>query len=458
MKKGKGKKKMRKNRIAAIAVAAGAAAVIIGTAAKTYANTKTFMKGSSIGSVNVEKMTAAQAGRKLSEAFAKKSVILKTPSGSETIRLSEIADYDGSAAAAKAMSRQNSSLANILPVSGGRKYSDDGFRISTSALRKKITAMKFMKSTDAPKNAYVKYADGKVTVVPEHNGTQYIADRTVAFVRQAIKNGQTEIGLNSRSIMKNPSVTSESEQISIQKMALDRINGHAITLDDGKTKVVLDSPRYMKYVRCDRNGKITVDDRWLSGYAASLASNFGTVGKPVTFTGADGKKITAAGGTYGKTVNVTAEKKQLLEDILSGSNVTRKPNMKTMGNDTLGRTYILVNIAEQKVIGYKDGKKVVESSVVTGKNDDPERRTHRGAYYIFYRKSPAVLKGPGYASPVHYFMAFSGGQGFHDADGWRSAYGGSIYLHSGSHGCVNMPLSAVRRLWVFGIGTPVIVI
>ncbi|MGI6170100.1 MAG: L,D-transpeptidase [Butyricicoccus sp.] len=49
------------------------------------------------------------------------------------------------------------------------------------------------------------------------------------------------------------------------------------------------------------------------------------------------------------------------------------------------------------------------------------------------------------------------GVGLHDAT-WRSTFGGSYYLGSGSHGCVNMPLSTAKFIFNnFADGTPVIV-
>lgn len=55
-------------------------------------------------------------------------------------------------------------------------------------------------------------------------------------------------------------------------------------------------------------------------------------------------------------------------------------------------------------------------------------------------------------------MQFNGGEGLHDAAGWRSAYGGSIYYYSGSHGCVNLPLDLAKTLYnTMEVGDPVIV-
>lgn len=55
-------------------------------------------------------------------------------------------------------------------------------------------------------------------------------------------------------------------------------------------------------------------------------------------------------------------------------------------------------------------------------------------------------------------MPFNGNEGIHDADGWRTAYGGAIYLTSGSHGCVNTPTAMAKLIYeTVDIGTAVVV-
>ena len=60
----------------------------------------------------------------------------------------------------------------------------------------------------------------------------------------------------------------------------------------------------------------------------------------------------------------------------------------------------------------------------------------------------AKLQPTGSKEPVDvkYWMPFNGGQGLHDA-WWRSEFGGSIYKNNGSHGCVNMPPKAAKKLF-----------
>ena len=154
------------------------------------------------------------------------------------------------------------------------------------------------------------------------------------------------------------------------------------------------------------------------------------------------------------------------------------------GENDIGDTYIEVNLSEQRVIGYKNGKKIAEGDCVSGK-EAAGNGTCIGLYKIQDKLSPTVLRGQKkpvtktetkknkkgkkvtkttttyeyeYESPVTYWIQFNGGIGLHDAAGWRSQYGGSIYYYSGSHGCVNLPLDLAKTLYEnFELGDPVVV-
>lgn len=123
--------------------------------------------------------------------------------------------------------------------------------------------------------------------------------------------------------------------------------------------------------------------------------------------------------------------------------------------------FIDVDISEQKLRYYNpDGKIILKSDVVTGTDSIERRRTNVGCFKIEYKTVNATLKGPGYASDVNYWMPFNinEGEGLHDADGWRSAYGGNIYKTNGSHGCVNLPLSTAKKIYEKSeVGTKVLV-
>lgn len=142
---------------------------------------------------------------------------------------------------------------------------------------------------------------------------------------------------------------------------------------------------------------------------------------------------------------------------VTGTTITKSVYVSDkMYGQTVYSTYIEVNIARQHMWFYKNNKLVVDTPVVTG-NDDGECNTPYGYFSIYSRARNTVLYGPGYASPVDYWMAFCGGCGIHDAS-WRSSFGGTIYKGNGSHGCINTPYNAVRTIYNNSdYGTPVIV-
>ena len=116
--------------------------------------------------------------------------------------------------------------------------------------------------------------------------------------------------------------------------------------------------------------------------------------------------------------------------------------------------YIVVTISTQTLEYYHNGKLYLKTPVTTGKHD----KTPVGNFKVLKKVRNATLKGANYSSFVKYWMAFkAGGYGIHDAS-WRHNFGNMNYYNNGSHGCINVPLSAVKKLYdVVEVGTPVYV-
>lgn len=130
--------------------------------------------------------------------------------------------------------------------------------------------------------------------------------------------------------------------------------------------------------------------------------------------------------------------------------------------------FVVVDISDQIVNLYNDGKITLSSPVVTGRAK--KSPTTKGIFSIFEKSHDRYLVGPGYKSYVNVMMKFHNGEGLHDAEyhtddngkkhGWRdiSEFGGDTYLTNGSHGCVNMPNQAAKDLYnEVEIGTKVLV-
>ncbi len=137
--------------------------------------------------------------------------------------------------------------------------------------------------------------------------------------------------------------------------------------------------------------------------------------------------------------------------------VTKKATSAAYGKK-IGKTYIEISLKQQHMWYYIDGKCYVSTPVVTG--NVGAYATPTGAYKVWQRMSPATLSGPTWCTTVKYWLAFTySGCGIHDAS-WRSAseFGGTTYMGNGSHGCVNTPNSAVKKIYQKAkIGTHVIV-
>lgn len=117
-------------------------------------------------------------------------------------------------------------------------------------------------------------------------------------------------------------------------------------------------------------------------------------------------------------------------------------------NKDVGNTYVEISLKQQHMWYYKNGKLITETDVVTG-NDDGYHNTPKGIYKIFQRVKHTTLVGADYVSYVDYWLGFtSSGIGIHDSS-WRSSkeYGGTTYKGNGSHGCVNTPYKAVKKIY-----------
>ena len=182
-----------------------------------------------------------------------------------------------------------------------------------------------------------------------------------------------------------------------------------------------------------------------------------TVGKSRQFkpTGKD-TNIIVSGGNYGYLIDKDREIEQLTKDLSSGKTVKRKPIYQKeeyfKGTKNLGKSYVEIDLTRQKVWAYVDGNLKVETSCVTG-CISKGHETPTGIFTLTYKQKDRILRGAKlpngnyeYQSHVNYWMPFNGGIGLHDAT-WRSSFGGNIYMNSGSHGCINLPLEAARGIY-----------
>ena len=119
-----------------------------------------------------------------------------------------------------------------------------------------------------------------------------------------------------------------------------------------------------------------------------------------------------------------------------------------------GPTYIDVSIDNQTLTYFINGVPALVTPCVTG---GPGHGTPRGMFAINSCIPGKYLNGPTWHVWVNRWMRFAGNCGIHDAS-WHRNFGGDIYMHNGSHGCVNIPPDQATQLYnMVGIGTVVVV-
>lgn len=431
---------------------------------QAYCYRDKFFQGTTINHIKCDELTVEQAEELLRERVEDYSLQLEFREGVvEEIKGSDI-DYryvsDGSVK--KLMDSQNP----LLWIGGlfGEKEYEAGENISFDEEKLK-DRIKKLESLDEdaqqePEDAYVTFKKKSFIIEEEVYGTKLREDVLTDAVFQAVQNSENSLSAEEAEAYVMPELTKESEQLKKEQEQLNKLVKVSVTykLPDGKK--TLNGNKLRKWLDVDEDGNYSMDEEKfrekVTAYVKKLAEEVDTVGKERPFHTTSGLDVTVKGGSYGWKINQEKEVEALMENIKNQEVVARKPKYSSKElyeeNNGLGNTYIEVNLTEQHLYYYKDGKVEVDSPLVSG-TMTRDRFTPPGVYFLTYKTTDRVLRGapgpdgnPSYEAHVNFWMPFNGGIGLHDAS-WRGSYGGTIYRYRGSHGCINLPYKAAKAIY-----------
>ena len=328
-------------------------------------------------------------------------------------------------------------------------------------LSDRIDSLACMNNTDEtkPKSAYITGKDGNFQVVPEEEGNILKKEQAKQHIMEAVAQMQTEVSLEED--YKEPKYTAESKEITDEMAQIEKMLSTKLTITDGTNTEIIDREVVKDFLVLEDDFQVGLDSEKIRVYVNQhFDPTFDTVGQERTFTNALRQEISVSGGSYGMLVDTLGEVDQLTTEITEGSQLEREPVYKVKetatGNGGIGNTFIEVSLSAQTLWLVKDGEIALTSPVVTG-NVSKGRQTPTGIYYVVFKATDYTMKT--YNSFVHYWMPYdlNEGIGFHDAM-WRSRFGSNIYVSSGSHGCVNMPLANAKLLFEnISSGIPVVI-
>lgn len=289
-------------------------------------------------------------------------------------------------------------------------------------------------------------------LVPHADGQKSNPNELVSQAKDAICKLLPQYTLSGVSEILHPVRSSDDPQVQEALALANKMIGVRLTYEfspDGKTtshEITAESIR--SFVSVGEDGLTpVVDQDALDAYVNELGEKHGIAGTTGSFktTGGGTVDLTVSyNGHYVDTESLAADIVQCMQEGTSG---TRQAPYQASGvrDMAYGGTYVEVNLSAQHLWFYKNGKCIVSTDLVSGKVAE-NMCTPTGVFSLQYKKAGAYLEGDDYRTYVNYWMPFYYGYGLHDAT-WRGSFGGDIYLYSGSHGCVNLPLSAAANIY-----------
>ena len=293
-----------------------------------------------------------------------------------------------------------------------------------------------------------------------------VPEKMTEDILQKLQEGQTRIRLSEDCYGGYEPTEAMKKTLALWEKVQDLIDCRIIYAM-GEDRVPVDGTVVSSWILADENGNIQTDpdgkvllkEDCYKDFIDTLAEEYDTYNVPRTFQSTRGDLVEIQKGTYGNQLDRKTETAYLEEAFLGKKAEVHTPaylhTALYQGKDDIGPTYIEVDMTEQKMYYYKDGILELETPVVTG-NVSAGHSTPSRVCSVYLKQTKRILRGPGYASPVDFWMPVYGSVGIHDAT-WRNEFGGTIYKTNGSHGCVNTPYDAMKKLFEeTEVGTPVI--
>lgn len=281
-----------------------------------------------------------------------------------------------------------------------------------------------------------------------------------------VVNGVVELNLNT--LYEQAKLNESSPELLTFKDAITQAVERQVSVVISGKVLVVDKSTLMSWLIVDKE-KLTYsfDFNAIQQYFSQLDSEYASVYKTRQFASTKSGSVSVQPGILGWAVDIESSVNGFISVLSNTGDVQFTVITKGQGDQRLtpeqeiGNTYVEVDLLNQHLWYYQEGKLVLETDIVSGRIGTD---TIAGAYYVWSKESPSVLKGynlhtgSNYEQPVNYWMPFDwSGQGIHDAS-WQSSFGGENYLNRGSLGCINIPPSTMPFLYdAINQGTPVII-
>lgn len=307
----------------------------------------------------------------------------------------------------------------------------------------------------------VKLADGSYGITPEVEGNAVNVSKLADAVMSAVSSGGSSVDLVASDCYYRPGLARTDSGLLALVGMMSAPQNMKISLDAGGGLVEDMDQGLIRPCFTVENNHAAMDPAGIEAAVAALAEKYDTYGTSRQFLTSSGKTVTVSPMSEeigpcdfgGWKMDRDAMAEILSEKLAAGEDCTLEIPWEYKGvsrgelND-FGDTYLEISIPEQHMWLYDRGKCIVDTDVVTGMGTDPDRATPPGIYKTTDFYTEWTMRGEDYTAFCHYFVRLTlTGVGVHDSG--RSAWGGTIYMNNGSHGCINTPYAKVKPIFEF---------
>lgn len=447
-------------------------------AAVSYQYKDTFMPGLVINGIYASDLSVSEMSSKLSEAEKIPVLVVTEKSGKEhSFHLEEIhykADYTSELQKLKDKQSVITFIDWFINEDNSTKdvWVDADYSYDEQALGEYFEQSDYLKDNSDPKGkkVEVRYSTMKGYYLYDETVALLSHDKAVSAITSAIDNKVFSVDLYKEDCYVQVEHTSQMQDALDLWEQLSPYMNTVVCYQFDDKKVAIDAVKISQLLAkeedgtlaYDEDGKIFIDEAALKAYVHQFVEDYSTVKKPRDFRTTRGDIVSVTSTTYGIKIDEKEEYEYLRSALKNGRQQTRIPQLTQTnytgicGLNDIGDTYIEVDMTNQHMYYYQNGRLKLSTDVVTGCTG-LGRGTPQMVCFVYGKQKNRVLRGEGYASFVNFWIPVNKGIGIHDAS-WRSQYGGEIYKRSGSHGCINTPYDQVSKLYdMVEIGTPVVI-
>ncbi len=422
-----------------------------------------FYGSGSIFGMTIRNQSVSDMKEQVRQKVNSYSLTVTTRDGVEVISAEEAGlSYDDKGEIDALLEEQNPALWIFMFLTSEEDH-DVAIVMDEDVLSETITGLACMQedAMTSPTDAYVAYEGESFLIFEETYGNELHYETVYPIIKELVLTGESEASLDDLDCYVAPEVYQDTAELVALTEELNDLISIEITYDFSDRTWVVTGDMIAEWIVLGEDFSYELDEDAIADYVYEMAYYTDTFGLSRTFTTTYGATVSLKGGDYGWLMSQTRTKTQLIELIYAGETVTVEPEYRYTAlcreTNDIGDTYVEISISAQYMWVYVDGTCVVSTPVVTGRVSSGWDTPSGGVWAIDARIQDYTLTGQDYNTEVSYWLPFNGNVGIHDAT-WRTEFGGTIYEKSGSHGCINTPLSAMKTVYEnVKIGYPVVV-